>query len=227
MIFIFRSGKLEKSLGRFLSKAPQKNQLNELVQNIAQSKDQASFIKLFDACSGQLKAYAMRCGASDHDAEEIVQEAMATVWNKAHQFNPNTASAITWLYTIVRNKRIDFARKNKHNQILSEDLWPNYESDQRSEDQLYGEDYEKDAEQQFEDDLNAKMVRTMITSLPQEQRQMVYMVYFEGKSHSEIADETGLPLGTIKSRLRLAMKKLDTLAKEQSSWLIIILLMNY
>jgi len=70
-------------------------------------------------------------------------------------------------------------------------------------------------------------VRTLLQSLPDEQRQIVFKVYFEGKSHSEIAAELDLPLGTIKSRLRLAMKKLDTLAKEQVTWLFIILIMNF
>lgn len=165
----------------------------------------------------------MRCGANDHDAEEIVQEALVTVWNKAHQFNPKAASAITWLYTIVRNKRIDFARKQKNVQVMSDDLWP----DGELESDLYNDAADNDVAEHVESDLNARVVRTMIEALPQEQRQIVYKVYFEGKSHSEIAGELNLPLGTIKSRLRLAMKKLDTLAKEQMSWLIIILLMNY
>lgn len=202
---------------------PEQKSLNDLVVHIAQHQDKESFLELYEKCSGRLKAYAIRCGATEHDAEEIVQEALVTVWNKAKQFNPNTASAITWLYTIVRNKRIDFARKQKHVQVMSDDLWP----DNEPQAHLYGEDHEEDVADTLESDLNANFVRTIIESLPQEQRQIVYKVYFEGKSHSEIAQETGLPLGTIKSRLRLAMKKLDTLAKEQSSWLIIILLMNY
>ena len=197
--------------------------LNELVLRIAEHQDKQSFADLFHACSGRLKAYAIRCGANDHDAEEIVQEALATVWHKAHQFNPATASAITWLYTIVRNKRIDFARKTKNVQVMSDDLWP----DNEPENDLWQDSPNNDVSEHVESDLNAQLVRTMIEALPQEQRQIVYKVYFEGKSHSEIAEELDLPLGTIKSRLRLAMKKLDALAKEQMSWLIIILLMNY
>ena len=186
--------------------------LDQLIIRIAQDRDQQAFVQLFEEVGSKLKAYAMRCGALDGEAEDVVQECMLTVWRKAHQFNPKTASANTWLYTIVRNKRIDMARKTKADMVVSDDLWPEPE----------GEELETDVER----DLNAKIARTLLHGLPEEQRQIVYKVYFEGKSHSEIANELDLPLGTIKSRLRLAMKKLDTLAQEHSTWLIIILLMN-
>jgi RNA polymerase sigma-70 factor (ECF subfamily) len=155
----------------------------------------------------------MVCFENDSDAEEIVQESLLTVWRKAPQFNPATASAITWLYTIVRNKRIDLARKGKNHQIVSDDLYP--------------EPTSQPLESNVESDLNGKLIRTLLSNLPDEQRQIVYMVYFEGKTHTEISGELDLPLGTIKSRLRLAMKKLDTLAQEQITWLIIILLTNF
>jgi len=187
--------------------------LDQLILRIAEDRDQQAFIQLFDEVGSKLKAYAMRCGALDGEAEDVVQECMLTVWRKAHQFNPKTASANTWLYTIVRNKRIDMARKTKADMVVSDDLWP----------EPIGEELENDVER----DLNGNIARTLLHSLPDEQRQIVYKVYFEGKSHSEIANELDLPLGTIKSRLRLAMKKLDTLAQEQMTWLIIILLMNF
>lgn len=187
--------------------------LDDLIVRIASNQDQAAFVELFELTGSKLKAYAMRCGALDGEAEDIVQECMLTVWRKAHQFNPKTASANTWLYTIVRNKRIDMARKTKYDVLVSDDLWPEPE----------GEELETDVER----DLNGQVARTLLHGLPDEQRQIVYKVYFEGKSHSEIAKELDLPLGTIKSRLRLAMKKLDTLAQEQMTWLIIILLTNF
>jgi RNA polymerase sigma-70 factor (ECF subfamily) len=174
--------------------------LDDLIIRIANNQDQSAFVELFELTGSKLKAYAMRCGALDGEAEDIVQECMLTVWRKAHQFNPKTASANTWLYTIVRNKRIDMARKTKYDVVVSDDLWPEPES----------EDLETDVER----DLNSKVARTLLYGLPDEQRQIVYKVYFEGKSHSEIANALDLPLGTIKSRLRLAMKKLDTLAQE-------------
>lgn len=187
--------------------------LNALILEIAEHQSKQAFIELFNRVSSKLKAYAIRCGANQADAEEVVQECLLIVWRKAPTFNPQTASAITWLYTIVRNKRIDFIRKQRPDLICSDDLWPEPESDE--------------LEKHVESDLNANIIRTLLYELPEEQRQIVFKVYFEGKSHSEIANELDLPLGTIKSRLRLAMKKLDTLAKENMSWLIIILLMNF
>lgn len=192
---------------------PDERSLDDLIIAIAQQRDRDAFIALFDACSAKLKAFAVRSGANPSDAEEIVQECMLTVWRKAHTFNPQAASANTWLYTIVRNRRIDFVRKDRRHQVVSDDLWP--------------EPSTEELETDVESDLDGRIARTLLESLPQEQRQVVYMVYFEGKSHSEIAGELDLPLGTIKSRLRLAMKKLDTLAKEQMTWLIIILTMNF
>jgi RNA polymerase sigma-70 factor (ECF subfamily) len=187
--------------------------LEELLLSIAKNQDREAFVALFEATSTRLKAFAMQCGATSNDAEELLQECMLTVWRKAHTFNPKTGTAITWLYTIIRNKRIDFARKGRYDAVLSDDLW----------DEESGTDLEIDVAS----DLEAKVARTLLESLPDEQRQVVYKVYFEGKSHSEIAADLDLPLGTIKSRLRLAMKKLDTLAKEQMTWLIIILTMNF
>ncbi len=196
--------------------------LNQLVMQIAQRNEQA-YLDLFDACAGRLKAYAIKCGSSSADAEDLLQECMLTVWNKAPQFNPKAASAMTWMYTIIRNRRIDIMRKEKPNLIQSFDLWPDADIEQLQTDAFSS----PQLEDEVEGDLNASLVRILLQSLPEEQRQIVYKVYFEGKSHSEIALDLALPLGTIKSRLRLAMKKLDNLAKEQMTWLIIILLTNF
>lgn len=196
--------------------------LNQLVLQIAQQDEQA-YLELFESCAGRLKAYAIKCGSNSSDAEDLLQDCMLTVWNKATQFNPKTASAMTWMYTIIRNRRIDLLRKEKPNLIQSFDLWPDGDLEQTYSDQFASSQLDDDVE----GDLNANLVRILIESLPEEQRQIVYKVYFEGKSHSEIALDLNLPLGTIKSRLRLAMKKLDNLAKEQMTWLIIILLTNF
>lgn len=196
--------------------------LNQLMLRIADGDEQA-YLEFYDASAGRLKAYAMKCGANETDAEELLQECMLTVWRKAYQFNPKSASAMTWLYTMVRNRRIDMLRKQKPDQVQSFDLWPESTLEQAAPDHLTSEHLENEVER----DLDGQIARILIESLPDEQRQIIFKVYFEGKSHSEIANELDLPLGTIKSRLRLAMKKLDTLAKEQMTWLIIILLTNF
>jgi len=207
-----------------LTKSTQSNAqyLNQLVLQIAQHNEQA-YLELFESCAGRLKAYAIKCGSNPSDAEDLLQECMLTVWNKAPQFNPKAASAMTWMYTIIRNRRIDLLRKEKPNLIQSFDLWPDGDFELAYSDQFASSQLDDDVE----GDLNVNLVRILIESLPEEQRQIVYKVYFEGKSHSEISLDLGLPLGTIKSRLRLAMKKLDNLAKEQMTWLIIILLTNF
>ena len=196
--------------------------LNNLVLSIAKQDEQA-YLELFDACASRLKAYAIKCGSNASDAEDLLQDCMLTVWNKAPQFKPATASAMTWMYTIIRNRRIDILRKEKPNQIQSFDLWPEDDIEQISSVDFVSSRLDDDVE----GDLNARLVRILIEALPEEQRQIIYKVYFEGKTHSEISLDLGLPLGTIKSRLRLAMKKLDNLAKEQMTWLIIILLTNF
>lgn len=183
------------------------------MEAIATKQDKSAFVTLYQACAPRLKAFAMQSGSSSPEAEELVQECMLTVWRKARSFNAQSGAVTTWLYTIVRNKRIDKLRKEPFNSIGSDDLWPEEHSDS--------------LENRISSDLEAASVRTMINTLPEEQRQIVFKVYFEGKSHSEIAGDLDLPLGTIKSRLRLAMNKLDTLAKEHITWLIIILLTNY
>jgi len=187
--------------------------LEPLIQAIAQERSKEAFVALFKACAPRLKAFAMRGGARESVAEELLQECMLTVWHKAHTYKPESGAATTWIYTIMRNKRIDAARQNHFEEVCSDDLFP--------------EEAGEALENQVASDLDARAVRIMLQTLPEEQRQIVYKVYFEGKSHTEIADELDLPLGTIKSRLRLAMNKLDTLAKEQVTWLIIILLTNY
>jgi len=193
--------------------SPPSRSLEELLLAIAEKRDRQAFIELFNASSSRLKAFAIQCGANSNDAEELLQECMLTVWRKAHTFNPKHGTAITWLFTILRNKRIDFARKGRYDTVLSDDLW--------------NEEVGNELEDDVSSDLEASYARTLLEFLPDEQRQVVFKVYFEGKSHSEIANDLDLPLGTIKSRLRLAMKKLETLAKEQSTWLIIILMTNF
>jgi RNA polymerase sigma-70 factor (ECF subfamily) len=179
------------------------NELNELLLLVARERDKKAFADLFKATSSRLKAFAMQCGASSADAEELLQECMLTVWRKAHTFKPQSGSAITWLYTIVRNKRIDMARKGRHETVQSDDLWS-------EEGTAYLED-------DISSELEGVYARNLLKTLPEVQKQVVFKVYFEGKSHSEIAADLDLPLGTIKSRLRLAMKKLDNIVKSKSN----------
>lgn len=166
---------------------------SQCIIRIRDNKDREAFALIFRHFAPRVKAFLMRSGADAAMAEECTQEVMATLWQKAHLFDPGRASAATWIFTIARNRKIDAVRKTKRPE--PEDLpWgPEAEPDQ--EDAL--------ALQQESDKLEAA-----IGALPDKQRELIEKAYFGDLSHSEIAAETGLPLGTIKSRIRLALDRL-------------------
>ena len=163
------------------------------IARIRDQQDKNAFGQLFGHFAPRVKAFLMRNGADPAMAEECAQEVMVTLWRKAHLFDPSRASAATWIFTIARNRRIDAIRKERRPE--PEDLtWgPEHEPDQA--DTL--------ALQQENDQLGQA-----IAALPAKQRELIEKAYFSDLSHREIADQTGLPLGTIKSRIRLALERL-------------------
>ncbi len=166
-----------------------------LVARVANERDRAAFVVLFDHFAPRLNGYLVRMGTDPALAEEIAQDALATLWRKAALFDPAKSSVSTWLYRVARNRRIDLARRDRFGQIDQDD--PSLQP--ASAESL---DHQLDA-QQRED-----AVRAALSVLPAEQLDLVKRAFFEGKSHSDIAAETGLPLGTVKSRLRLAFTRL-------------------
>lgn len=160
---------------------------------IRDDRDEAAFARLFGHFAPRVKGFLMRSGADATLAEECAQEVMATLWQKAHLFDPSRASAATWIFTIARNRRIDALRKQKRPEPEDLDWGIAPEPDQT--DVL--------ALQQESDKLGAA-----IAALPEKQRDLIEKAYFSDLSHSEIALQTGLPLGTIKSRIRLALDRL-------------------
>ncbi len=174
------------------------NPLNELLLAVANERDKRAFSKLFQEIAPKLKSFLQKGGLSSSFAEEVIQETMFAVWDRSSQFKPEKASASTWIYTIARNKKIDFLRKQGRQPITSAELWPDYEDENSKID--------------VDHDLNSEIVRKMLESLALDQRQVVYKTFFESKSQSEIALDLGIPLGTVKSRLRLAMKKFESFA---------------
>lgn len=164
--------------------------------------DRAAFAKLFKHFAPLIKAFALNGSAlAAAHAEELVQEVMIKVWQKASGYNPQKAAASTWIYTIARNCRTDMYRRLQKfdTPINADDIWPEVESEE-----LFV------AVQQKRD---AARIKDMLETLPHEQAQILVKVYMEGKSHSEVAEELDLPLGTVKSRVRLAMKKLQLTAE--------------
>ncbi|MGE0665459.1 MAG: sigma-70 family RNA polymerase sigma factor [Sphingomonadales bacterium] len=179
---------------RPVSSPEQARRLEALVARIAAERDRAAFIELFEHFAPRLKAFMSRGGADPETAEEIVQEAMITVWNKAGQFDPARAALSTWVFTIARNKRIDMLRRQVRPEAAPPPELP--VNDEPSPDATV-------ALAQA-----AAELRTSITLLPPEQRQVLHLAFFEDKSHGAIAVDLGLPLGTVKSRIRLALARL-------------------
>ena len=169
--------------------------LATLIEDIAAHKSKAAFKKLFEYFAPRLKGYLMRLGSSEAQAEELVQDVMLTVWRKAALFDRRKAAASTWLFTIARNRRIDILRREKYPELDPEDpaLVPDEE--------VQPDDAVIMAERKAE-------VQSAMATLPEEQVELVKLAFYKGWSHSEIAKETGLPLGTVKSRLRLSFTRL-------------------
>jgi RNA polymerase sigma factor (sigma-70 family) len=166
-----------------------------LVAAVAHRRDREAFARLFDYYAPRLEAYLLRLGTSPTVAEEIAQEAMVTLWRKAALFDPNKSSLATWLYRIARNRRIDLARRDRLDFVE----FGNPALDAAEEPHL---------DRQIDGYVREEAVRMAIATLPEEQLSLVRMAFFEGLSHAQIAQHTGLPLGTVKSRLRLAFVRL-------------------
>lgn len=163
---------------------------------VAERRDRQAFARIFDHFAPRLETYLQRLGLSRDEAEDIAQEVMTTVWVKSALFDPEKSSLATWVYRIARNRRIDRARRKRDTLPLDESDAALSVSDDSSPDGALV------AGQQ------AEALHGALIELPEEQRRLVQLSYFEGMSQSEIASHAKLPLGTVKSRLRLAFNKL-------------------
>jgi RNA polymerase sigma-70 factor (ECF subfamily) len=159
---------------------------------IRDTQDQAAFAELFQYFAPRVKAFLMRSGADATLAEECTQEVMATLWQKAHLFDPARASVATWVFTIARNRRIDLARRVRPD----------------PEDLPWGPEPEPDQDEALILQQETERLGAALALLPEKQRELIERAYYGDLSHTEIAEETGLPLGTIKSRIRLALDRL-------------------
>lgn len=165
----------------------------EEIRAIRDNRDQQAFARLFEHFAPRLKAFLMKSGSTAEFAEECTQEVMATLWRKAHMFDGSKASVSTWIYTIARNRKIDMIRKQRRPEPEELPWGPESEPDQ--------DDVIVLAEE-------TEQLGRALAALPEKQRSLIERAYFGELSHSEIAEETGLPLGTIKSRIRLALERL-------------------
>jgi RNA polymerase sigma-70 factor (ECF subfamily) len=184
----------ERTLVRDEAPAPDPN---DLIVRIAARADRAAFAELFQHFAPRVKGYAMRLGAAGPAAEELAQETLLAVWRKAAQFDPAKASAATWIFTIARNLRIDAIRRERPLPLEAEEP----------------------AAEPLADALIAAAerdgrVREALRSLSPEQIEVIELSFFSEAPHSVIAERLGLPLGTVKSRLRLAMARLRALLED-------------
>ncbi|HAS64217.1 MAG TPA: RNA polymerase subunit sigma [Vibrio sp.] len=166
---------------------------------LVKQRDTNAFAIVFTHFSPRLKQFAFKHMGNEQVAVELVQETMATVWQKSALFDGSKSALSTWIYTIARNLCFDLLRKQKGRQahILADDIWP---SDFLPPDLIehYAPEHEMLKEQ----------VIKFLDILPEAQRKVVQAVYLEDLPHQQVAEMYDIPLGTVKSRLRLAVEKL-------------------
>jgi RNA polymerase sigma-70 factor (ECF subfamily) len=169
--------------------------MSDLLSRIATDRSDVAFRKLFEDYGPRIRSYMMRQGADAALAEELAQETLLTVWRKAGLYSPDKGSPTTWIFTIARNLRIDRLRRetpwqeltDKHTaSIPSEDTPPDVAASQQQRE---------------------VRVQSVLRDLPPDQLEVVTLAFIDGLSHGDIAERLGLPLGTVKSRIRLAYQK--------------------
>jgi RNA polymerase sigma-70 factor (ECF subfamily) len=167
---------------------------------IADCGDRSAFAALFDHFAPRVKAYLMRMGLPASRAEELAQETMLLVWRKAARFDPETAGAAAWIFTIARNLRIDAARRDR---LAMTDTDP-----------LADAPPPLPADTLLNTSQRAERLRHAMHRLPAEQIEVLQLAFFDDRPHAEIERVLGIPLGTVKSRLRLAMTRLRSMLDE-------------
>lgn len=170
-----------------------------LLNNIALSRCRHSYEQLFTFVAPKLLNFSRKQLRDESMAMEIVQETMLKIWLKAHLYDETKGAALTWIYSVARNVKFDLLRKSKHQQdwVQGDDLWPILHEEQDA-DKLPTEFHS----------IVSKELEAAINNLPPAQAEIVRMVCMQGASHQDVADALDVPLGTVKSRLRLALQKM-------------------
>lgn len=173
------------------------------MQRVAEHRDRSAFICLFEYFAPRIKSFLLKSGMSGDQAEDLAQDTMLTVWRRAESYKPNMASVSTWIFTIARNRRIDILRKIS---------FPTYDPADPIMENLVADNV------QPIEHLNLAQEKNMLTEafqiLPEEQAELIQKSFFEDKTHQVIADELKIPLGTVKSRIRLGLERLRKSLKE-------------
>lgn len=164
---------------------------------VATTRDRSAFARLFEHFAPRVKAYLMRLGAAAGEAEDIMQDVMLTIWRRADSYDPAQAGVSTWVFTIARNRRIDILRRERRPALDPSDPSLQPEAPAQADQAALAQEWEE-------------RLGAALEELPPEQSEMVRMAYYEDRSHSDIAQRLNIPLGTVKSRLRLAIARLRT-----------------
>lgn len=183
----------------------------QCIANVAATGDRQAFAELFKHFAPMVKAFAYRSASLDHAesfAEELLQETMLKVWSKSASFDPRLASPSTWIFTIARNMRIDLLRKQARHVVNAVSLSGADEEGDIDLEDIWFEDENSDVFNQLAQQRTRRQLHDSMQSLPAEQAHALEKVFLEDKSHAEVAEELQLPLGTVKSRVRLALNKL-------------------
>lgn len=178
-----------------------------LVARIAENQDKEAFKTLYTYYAPRLQAFMIRQGCSETVAEDIVQDTLTQLWVKAKQFNPDKARLATWLYTMARNRRIDLLRR-KNTQYNAGTILETDENIDESLTMLPHHDPANDPNGAMLRKQHKAFLLNALRDIPGDQQSLILQAFYGELSHSDLAERTGLPLGTIKSRLRLGMKKL-------------------
>jgi len=175
--------------------AAQKEQMRENLTLIGANRDEHAFAEVYDYFSGRVKSFLIGKGMNEDSAEELMQEIMLIIWRRAESYDRTKAAASTWIFTIARNRHIDFLRGNNRIEVELDDEILELETTERDI-----------QERHVDNEYASQKLFKALEQLPQEQRQVMHLSYFRGQSHGAIALWLDLPIGTVKSRIRLAMQ---------------------
>ena len=180
-------------------------EMSALLMEVAAERCKRSYAKIFGYFAPRLRSYALKQMGNEALAMELVQDTMTNVWQKAHLFNSEKGSPSTWIFTIARNIRFDMLRKlqNRKEDICSDDLWP-----------VLCEQTPDQNEVSLDQQVTLQQVGQLFNKLPDKQKAVIEAIYIDGKSQQEVADQLTIPLGTVKSRTRLALQRLKDMLED-------------
>ena len=176
------------------------DELTVCLELIGKNQDKLAFNTIFRYFAPRLKSFLVKAGSTDSQAEEVIQEVMIAVWTKSSTYDSNKSSVSTWIYTIARNKRIDKIRKEKRHYLSESDEGLEIPVNSTQENEIFSAQV-------------SNSLKKYMLNLPEEQSKLLKLSYFYNKTHADISEELKIPLGTVKSRIRLALTKMRHLVE--------------